>query len=230
MDSHAANHPDIEHLTADVTGYPMRFLPRALLLWASIICTEVSPAGGRVHPTDQLDLFQVLDQLDDDEAEEWEALTPEAFERTRATAWCVVRACEAKRFPYVVIENVVEFVESWVNFKDMVKALKSQGYEAPQILSVSSAHVGDDTNLRAPRPPRLLRPRWRAQLPAPPTVAGRCLQPLPSQGHAQAGLGAAPPGVLLRLRQGRPREEGVVRPQSQGGQVPARLQLPVPQQ
>ncbi|MFE2578840.1 DNA cytosine methyltransferase [Streptomyces sp. NPDC059378] len=151
MDSHAANHPDIEHLTADVTGYPMRFLPRALLLWASIICTEVSPAGALIHPTDQMSLTDVLEGLDADEAEEWEALTPEAFERTRATAWCVVRACEAKRFPYVVIENVVEFVELWVNFKDWVSALKTQGYEEPQILSVSSAHVGDDDNLPAPQ-------------------------------------------------------------------------------
>ncbi|MGW2700852.1 DNA cytosine methyltransferase [Streptomyces sp. NPDC001340] len=151
MASHAANHPNIEHLTADVTGYPMRFLPRALLLWASVICTEVSPAGGRIHPTDQMSLTDVLESLNTDEAEEWEALTPEAFERTRATAWCVVKACEAKRFPYVVVENVVEFVESWINFKDMVRALKRQGYEAPQILSVSSAHVGDDDNLRAPQ-------------------------------------------------------------------------------
>ncbi|MER6923444.1 DNA cytosine methyltransferase [Streptomyces spiralis] len=151
MDSHAANHPSIEHLTADVTGYPMRYLPKALLLWASIICTEVSPAGGRVHPTDQLDLFQVLDQLDGDEAEEWKALTPEAFERTRATAWCVVRACEAKRFPYVVIENVVEFAQCWVLFKTWVKAMTELGYERPQILCATSAHIGDDDNLRAPQ-------------------------------------------------------------------------------
>ncbi|MET9412148.1 DNA cytosine methyltransferase [Streptomyces sp. NPDC002935] len=151
MDSHAANHPGIEHLTADVTGYPMRFLPRALLLWASIICTEVSPAGGNIHPTDQLDLFDALEHLDDDEAEDWKALTPEAFERTRATAWCVVRACEANRFPYVVIENVVEFALLWVNFKSWVKALREQGYEAPQILCVTSAHIGDDDNLRAPQ-------------------------------------------------------------------------------
>ncbi|MET7890032.1 DNA cytosine methyltransferase [Streptomyces mirabilis] len=156
MDSHAANHPSIEHLTADVTGYPMRFLPRALMLWASIICTEVSPAGGRIHPTDQFNLFDLLEHLDDDEAEEWKALTSEAFERTRATAWCVVRACEAKRFPYVVIENVVEFALYWINYKDWVSALKTQGYEAPQILCVTSAHVGDDDNLRAPQ--------WRDRL------------------------------------------------------------------
>ncbi|MGW1801678.1 DNA cytosine methyltransferase [Streptomyces sp. NPDC001984] len=152
MDSHAANHPTIEHLTADVSGYPMRFLPRALLLWASTICTEVSPAGGRVHPTDQIDLFEVLDQLGgDDDAESFRALTPDAFERTRATAWCVVRACEAKRFPYVVIENVVEFALSWVLFKTWVKAMTELGYEAPQILCATSAHVGDDDNLRAPQ-------------------------------------------------------------------------------
>ncbi|MFD3455791.1 DNA cytosine methyltransferase [Streptomyces sp. NPDC058691] len=115
-------------------------------------CTEVSPAGGRVHPTDQVDLFEVLDQLgDDDDAESFKALTPEAFERTRATAWCVVRACEAKRFPYVVIENVVEFAQCWVLFKTWVRAMTELGYEAPQILCATSAHVGDDDNLRAPQ-------------------------------------------------------------------------------
>ncbi|MFF3493759.1 DNA cytosine methyltransferase [Streptomyces sp. NPDC002795] len=148
IDSHTANHPGIEHLVADVTGYPMRFLPKALLLWASIICTEISPAGGRQRQSDQIDLLELLSE---DEAEDFQALTPEAFERTRATAWCVVRACEAKRFPYVVIENVVEFALDWILFATWIKAMMALGYEKPQVLCTTSAHVGDDDNLRAPQ-------------------------------------------------------------------------------
>ncbi|WP_127356479.1 DNA cytosine methyltransferase [Actinacidiphila soli] len=141
IDSHSSNHPDIEHMVADVTGYPMRYLPRTTLLWASIICTEVSPAGGRRPETDQLDLLA--------DTEGFEELTKDAFERTRATAWCVVRATEAKRFPYVVVENVVEFT-LWKLFKTWLKAMQELGYEH-QIMCVSSAHVGDETNLRAPQ-------------------------------------------------------------------------------
>lgn len=111
-------------------------------------CTEISPAGGRRRQSDQLDLLELLE---DDEAESFKELTPEAFERTRATAWCVVRACEAKRFPYVVIENVVEFATDWILFKTWIKAMTELGYERPQILCVTSAHVGDDDNLQAPQ-------------------------------------------------------------------------------
>lgn len=143
IDSHSANHPDCEHLVADVTAYPMRYLPRTTLLWASIICTEISPAGGRRRASDQMDLLA--------ETEGYEGLTKEAFERTRATGWCVVRASEAKQFPYVVVENVVEFATEWILFRTWIKAMTELGYERPQILCVTSAHVGDETNLRAPQ-------------------------------------------------------------------------------
>ncbi|MFC1415410.1 DNA cytosine methyltransferase [Streptacidiphilus cavernicola] len=150
MLTHGANHPNMEHLTADITGYPMRYLPRAMLLWASVICTELSYAGGNRQERDpfQMDL---LDLLDPDEADEWKALTPEAFEATRATAWCVVRACEAQAFPYVVVENVNQFVTSWVLYDTWCKAMMALGYERPQVLSVTSAHIWDENNPGAPQ-------------------------------------------------------------------------------
>src|SRR5207248_2809483 len=47
IETHAANHPDADHLCADIDHYDMRRLPRTDVLWASPICTELSPAGGR---------------------------------------------------------------------------------------------------------------------------------------------------------------------------------------
>lgn len=44
--THSANHPDAEHLCADINNVDMRRLPRTDVLWASPICTEISPAGG----------------------------------------------------------------------------------------------------------------------------------------------------------------------------------------
>src|SRR2546429_4946542 len=85
IQTHAANFTKAEHLCADVNNYDMRRLPKASVLWASPICTEISPAGGRKRSRGQGSLF------------EGEQLPDEAFERTRATAWDVIRATEAWR-------------------------------------------------------------------------------------------------------------------------------------
>jgi hypothetical protein len=59
IETHAANFRDAEHLCADVNNYDMRRLPKTDVLWASPICTEISPAGGRKrrHTQGQLDLL-----------------------------------------------------------------------------------------------------------------------------------------------------------------------------
>ncbi|MCR8573060.1 DNA cytosine methyltransferase [Streptomyces sp. Isolate_219] len=144
VDTFALNHPTAAARCADIQNYPMRWLPQALILWASIICTEISPAGGKKRQPDpaQEALFE--------EDEQWRELPPEAFEMTRVTAWCVLRAMEAKRFPCVVIENVVEFITDWVLFPELIKCIKKLGYRV-QIASVSSAHIGSETNPYAPQ-------------------------------------------------------------------------------
>ncbi|WP_328404033.1 DNA cytosine methyltransferase [Streptomyces sp. NBC_00390] len=153
IDTHAANHRDADHACIDISGLPMRHLPKADVLWASVICTEISPAGGRRRESKQLDL---LDELDSDETwEEWQALTKDAFERTRVTGWCVVRAAEAKRFKAIIVENVIEFATDWLLFPVWLDAMDKLGYRV-QIVSVSSAHIGDDVNPRAPQ--------WRDRL------------------------------------------------------------------
>lgn len=145
IETHAANHPDADHACIDISGFPMRHLPNADILWASVICTEISPAGGRRRQSAQTDLLTLVEDKDD-----WEALTKDAFERTRVTGWCVVRAAEAKKFRVVVVENVVEFGIDWILFPTWIQAMVTLGYDY-QITCVSSAHVGDETNLRAPQ-------------------------------------------------------------------------------
>ncbi|MCX4749258.1 DNA cytosine methyltransferase [Kitasatospora sp. NBC_01287] len=140
--THAANHPLADHLRIDVSAMPMRYLPKADVLWASVICTEISPAGGRRRESAQLDL------LDGDD--EFKTLPAGAFERTRVTAWCVVRAAEVHKFKAIVVENVLEFATDWILFPQWIEAMKALGYNY-QITSVSSAHIGDDDNLRAPQ-------------------------------------------------------------------------------
>lgn len=144
IDTFEANHPGALARCADICNYPMRFLPKALLLWGSIICTEISPAGGKPRSTDpgQESLFE------DDE--EWRELPQEAFEKTRATAWCVLRAAEAKRYPAVVVENVTEFITDWLLFPTWIKAMRVLGYRH-QVVSVSSAHIGSEDNPYAPQ-------------------------------------------------------------------------------
>ncbi|MFC8449517.1 DNA cytosine methyltransferase [Kitasatospora sp. NPDC057223] len=140
--THAANHPLADHLRIDVSAMPMRYLPKADVLWASVICTEISPAGGRRRESAQLDL---LDGDDD-----FKALPSDAFERTRVTAWCVVRAAEVHKFKAIVVENVLEFATDWLLFPQWIAAMKALGYNY-QVSSVSSAHIGDEDNLRAPQ-------------------------------------------------------------------------------
>ncbi|UXX94118.1 DNA cytosine methyltransferase [Streptomyces sp. AD2-2] len=143
VDTFALNHPTAAARCADIQNYPMRWLPKALVLWASVICWELSPAGGRKRPD------PVQDALFEEE-EQWRELPPEAFELTRVTAWCVLRAAEAKRFPCVVVENVVEFITGWGLYPEWIRCWKKLGYRV-QVVSVSSAHIGSETNPYAPQ-------------------------------------------------------------------------------
>ena len=143
IETHSANHPDTEHLLGDIQAVDMRYLPRTTMLWASPICTEVSPAGGTAKRTPQMDLF-----------EEYGHVPTEAFERTRVTFWEVIRAAEVHRYPYIAIENVKEAAD-WELFDTWLMGMTTLGY-SHQFISVSAAHVGDDWNPHAPQ--------WRDRL------------------------------------------------------------------
>lgn len=149
--THSANFRDAEHLCADVNNYDMRRLPRTTVLWASPICTEASPAAGNAggrRPkgvgAGQLDLLEAFGHV------------PKAgMERTRATFHDVIRATEVHRYEVVLVENVPDVVDRWELFDWWLQGMRLLGYDA-QLVSISSAHVGDEDNPRAPQ--------WRDRL------------------------------------------------------------------
>src|SRR5438874_577510 len=147
IETHAANFRTAEHLCADVNNYDMRRLPRTDVLWASPICTEISPAGRRVRRGREL--AGQLDLL------EYGALPKPAFERTRATFHDVIRATEVHRYTAVLVENVPEVVDEWELFDWWVQGMRHLGYQV-QYVSVSSAHIGGENNPHAPQ--------WRDRL------------------------------------------------------------------
>lgn len=139
IETHAANHPDTEHLCADIQKIDVRYLPKSDLLWASPICTELSPAGGRKRRrADQTDLWQ-----------EHGHVPSEAFERTRVTFWEVLRSAEVHNHPAVLVENVVEAAD-WHLLPTWLHGWETLGYNV-QIICVSAAHVGDESNPHAPQ-------------------------------------------------------------------------------
>ncbi len=135
--THARNFPDADHRCVDLNHYDMRNLPGGVdVLWASVICTEVSPAGGKRRRNQALPGQEALFGGDVEE---------ELFERTRATAQDVIRAAELWNFPIVCVENVLEFVTDWKLFAWWLNGFEILGYRW-QIMSASSAHLGGEGN------------------------------------------------------------------------------------
>lgn len=134
----AANYSDAELLCTDINHYDMRRLPKTRVLWASVICTELSPAGGNKKVRGQLSL------------EEHGHVPKAAYERTRACALDVVRATEVHRYDAVVVENVVEFARDWELYDWWVEGMCLLGYEV-QVVNASAAHVHGEGNDPAPQ-------------------------------------------------------------------------------
>lgn len=134
----SANVPEADYLCADINAYDMRRLPRTRILWASVICTELSPSGGNKKHRGQLSL------------EEHGHVPSAAYERTRACALDVVRATEVHRYDAVVVENVVEFARDWELYDWWIDGMCRLGYRV-QVVNVSAAHVWGAGNPPAPQ-------------------------------------------------------------------------------
>lgn len=170
--THARNFPDADHRCVDLNHYDMRNLPPGVdVLWASVICTEVSPAGGRKRAKETPGQLELM---------EFGPVRKETFERTRATAQDVIRAAELWRFPIICVENVVEFAADWKLFAWWLSGFEILDYEW-QIISASSAHLAGPDNDPAPQ--------WRDRIyvvftrkdlprpdltPRPPAYCARC--------------------------------------------------------
>lgn len=136
--THSANHPDTEHICADLQTVDYRYLPKARALWASPICTEVSPSGGKRKQKHGPTLWDEHGHVPD-----------AAFERTRVTFWEVLRACEVHRYDVVMLENVIEAFD-WELLPVFLAGMETLGYEI-QTVCVSAAHVGGEDNPNAPQ-------------------------------------------------------------------------------
>lgn len=136
IETHATNFPNAEHLIADVSNYDFRRLPRTKVLWASPSCVWHSPGGG--HKNED----QIRAELD---ASFDDYVPNEAAERSRATAFDVIRAAEVHAYKVIIVENVIEFATKWKLFNWWKSGLENLGYTV-QLISVSSAHIGSEDN------------------------------------------------------------------------------------
>lgn len=128
---HADNFRNADHVQGDLSGYDMRRLPKADVLWASPECTWHSPAGGRKRVrAEEATLFGEP------------GLPADAGVRSRATMWDPIRAAEARGFAVVMIENVPE-VAAWPLFPVWLQAWEALGYDW-QICNLNAAHAYDD--------------------------------------------------------------------------------------
>jgi len=126
VETHNTNHPDADHLCADLSAVDPRRFPRTDLLWASPECTNHSVAKGRKRADAQPDLFG-------------DVLPDAAAERSRATMWDVPRFAEAHRYQAVIVENVVD-AWHWEPFRAWLMAMDCLGYDH-HIVMVNSMHA-----------------------------------------------------------------------------------------
>ncbi|QMU19027.1 DNA cytosine methyltransferase [Gordonia rubripertincta] len=126
VETHNSNHPDADHLCADLSQIDPRYFPTTDILWASPECTNHSVAKGRKRAGAQPDLFG-------------EVLPDAASERSRATMWDVPRFAEVHQYRAVIVENVVDAFH-WVPFRAWLMAMDSLGYDH-HIVMLNSMHA-----------------------------------------------------------------------------------------
>lgn len=114
--THADNHPDTEHRTANLAEVDWRTFPTTDVLWASPSCVWHARAGGRRRP-----------------ATEVEQQRADAGAIDRATAFAVIAAAEVHAYPVIIVENVAEFRE-WTLYPWWLDGLHVLGYRTRELL------------------------------------------------------------------------------------------------
>lgn len=126
VDTHNTNHPDADHICADLSQIDPRYFPGSTILWASPSCTKHSRAQGKKKLADQAGLFG-------------DAAPDDAAERSRATMWDVVRFAEFHQYEAVIVENVVDILD-WPPYRSWLLAMDSLGYEH-KVVYLNSMHA-----------------------------------------------------------------------------------------
>jgi DNA (cytosine-5)-methyltransferase 1 len=126
IETHGANHPDVDHVCADIQQTDPEYIPATDILWASPECTNHSVAKGRRRVTNQKPLFG-------GSAED------AAATKSRATMWDVPRFAEVHDYKLIITENVVDAAR-WVMFDAWLSAMKALDYEH-HIVYLNSMHA-----------------------------------------------------------------------------------------
>ncbi|WP_244296774.1 DNA cytosine methyltransferase [Paenarthrobacter nitroguajacolicus] len=114
IETHNANHPETDHVCADIQITDPRYIATSDILWASPECTNHSVAKGKKRITNQADLFG-------------DSIADEAADRSRATMWDVPRFAEWHKYKLIITENVVDAAK-WVMFDAWLMAMDALGY------------------------------------------------------------------------------------------------------
>lgn len=116
VEYHAANHPGASHVCQDLHQADWSRVPPHDLLLASPCCQGHSRARGKANGNPQHDA-------------------------SRSTAWAVVSAAEFHRPPFVVVENVPEFLQ-WALYPAWEAAMQALGYTlAPHVIDAADHGV-----------------------------------------------------------------------------------------
>ncbi|PSS43608.1 DNA methyltransferase [Arthrobacter woluwensis] len=126
IETHALNHPEIDHIEADIQVTDPNFIPRTDILWASPECTNHSVAKGKKRTSMQAELFGAPN-------------VDLAAIKSRATMWDVPRFAEIHRYDLVITENVVDAAK-WVMFDAWLMAMRALDYEH-HIVYINSMHA-----------------------------------------------------------------------------------------
>ncbi|NKG22227.1 DNA cytosine methyltransferase [Paeniglutamicibacter sp. ANT13_2] len=126
IETHNANHPETEHVCADIQVTDPRYIATSDILWASPECTNHSVAKGKKRISNQPDLFG-------------DSIADESAERSRATMWDVPRFAEVHKYKLIITENVVDAAK-WIMFDAWLLAMTALGYEH-HIVYMNSMHA-----------------------------------------------------------------------------------------
>lgn len=121
--THQKNHPDTEHITANLSEVDWRTFPKTNILWASPSCVWHARSGGRKQPPAEVELART-----------------DAGSVDRATAFAVIAATEVHQYDAVIVENVPEF-QAWSLYPWWVDGMRALGYQQ-QVIMLDAADVG----------------------------------------------------------------------------------------